>query len=264
MSLENKLQNLKEYLKGLKKAAVAYSSGVDSTFLLKTAQEILGENAVAITAKSALIPEREINESVAFCKKEGIKHFVIEFDELKTEGFKENPINRCYLCKKKIFGQFLEIAETNNLGQIIEGSNIDDTKDYRPGMRAVSELNIKSPLIEAGLTKEEIRILSEKAGLYTCNKPSFACLASRIPYGDEITKEKLKMIDKAEEFLLKSGFEQFRVRIHKDIARIEILSSEFEKLVEYRNVIVTKFKEFGFYYVTMDLEGYRTGSLNKH
>ncbi len=262
-SLENKSDNLKEYLKGLKNAVVAYSSGVDSTFLLKTAYEVLGDNIIALTAKSPLIPQREINEAEEFCKKEGIKHIVVEFDISGAEHFKKNPVNRCYLCKKEIFTRFIQIAAENGAGQVIEGSNIDDTKDYRPGMQAIRELNIKSPLIEAELTKDEIRILSKKMGLKTFDKPSFACLASRIPYGDEITAEKLKTIELAEEFLLNSGFKQFRVRVHGDIARIEILPFEFEKLLKIRNDVVTKFKEYGFKYVSMDLAGYRTGSMNE-
>lgn len=260
---ENKLNNLKEYLKGLKNAAVAYSSGVDSTFLLKMAHEVLGDNIIALTAKSLLIPQREINEAEEFCKKEGIKHIVVEFNVSGAEHFKKNPVNRCYLCKKEIFTRFVQIAAENGAEHVTEGSNIDDTRDYRPGMQAIRELNIKSPLIKAGLTKDEIRALSKKMGLQTFDKPSFACLASRIPYGDEITAEKLKMIEFAEEFLLNSGFRQFRVRAHGDIARIEILPFEFEKLLKICNDVVTKFKEYGFKYVSMDLAGYRTGSMNE-
>ncbi len=263
MSLESKLERLNIRLESFKSVTVAYSSGVDSTFLLKAAHSVLQDNVTAITAVSSFIPEREVNEAKEFCKKEGIKHIIAEMDFSNTDWFKKNPADRCYLCKREIFFFFIQLAQKNNTGQVIEGSNIDDTKDYRPGMKAIGELDVKSPLIEAGLTKDEIRILSKKMGLETHDKPSFACLASRIPYGDEITAKKLKMVEKAEEFLLQAGFKQFRVRVHGDIARIEILPFEFEKLLEIRNVIVTKFKEYGFKYIAMDIEGYRTGSLNE-
>ena len=252
--VESKLKYLKQYILSLGQPAVAFSGGVDSTFLLKVAQEVLGDKLLAITAKSIFFPEREIGEAVEFCKKEGIRHSVIEID-IKDEVAK-NPLNRCYLCKKDMFERFLQFSDI-----IMEGSNIDDTKDYRPGMQAIKELGVKSPLMEAGLTKEEIRVLSRKLNLPTSEKPSFACLASRFVYGEKITPERLKMVDAAEEYLLNKGLHQVRVRIHNDIARIEALPFEFEKILAARTEIVDKLKELGFNYVTMDLYGYKTGSM---
>lgn len=252
--MDKKLEILKEYIKSLDKAAVAFSAGVDSTFLLKIAHEILGDNVVAITAKSDFFPQREIEGAINYCKKEGIRHKLIEL-EIKNE-ISENPPNRCYLCKKEMFKNFLQFSKN-----ILEGSNVDDTRDYRPGMQAVKELGIKSPLLEAGLTKREIRILSKEFNLPTAEKPSFACLASRFVYGEKITPQKLKMIDYAEEYLLNKGFRQIRVRLHNNIARIEALPDEFEKLLEIREDISYRLKELGFVYVTMDLDGYKTGSM---
>ncbi len=252
--MDKKLEILKEYIKSLDKAAVAFSAGVDSTFLLKIAHEILGDNVVAITAKSDFFPQREIEGAINYCKKEGISHKLIEL-EIKNE-ISENPPNRCYLCKKEMFKNFLQFSKN-----ILEGSNVDDTRDYRPGMQAVKELGIKSPLLEAGLTKREIRILSKEFNLPTAEKPSFACLASRFVYGEKITPQKLKMIDSAEEYLLNKGFRQIRVRLHNNIARIEALPDEFEKLLEIREDISYRLKELGFVYVTMDLDGYKTGSM---
>lgn len=252
--MDKKLEILKEYIKSLDKAAVAFSAGVDSTFLLKIAHEILGDNVVAITAKSDFFPQREIEGAINYCKKECIRHKLIEL-EIKNE-ISENPPNRCYLCKKEMFKNFLQFSKN-----ILEGSNVDDTRDYRPGMQAVKELGIKSPLLEAGLTKREIRILSKEFNLPTAEKPSFACLASRFVYGEKITPQKLKMIDSAEEYLLNKGFRQIRVRLHNNIARIEALPDEFEKLLEIREDISYRLKELGFVYVTMDLDGYKTGSM---
>ena len=252
--MDKKLEILKEYIKSLDKAAVAFSAGVDSTFLLKIAHEILGDNVVAITAKSDFFPQREIEGAINYCKKEGIRHKLIEL-EIKNE-ISENPPNRCYLCKKEMFKNFLQFSKN-----ILEGSNVDDTRDYRPGMQAVKELGIKSPLLEVGLTKREIRILSKEFNLPTAEKPSFACLASRFVYGEKITPQKLKMIDSAEEYLLNKGFRQIRVRLHNNIARIEALPDEFEKLLEIREDISYRLKNLGFVYVTMDLDGYKTGSM---
>lgn len=264
MSLEAKFQNLKKYIKSLKSAAVAFSSGVDSTFLLKVAHDVLGNNVLALTMKSSLCPAKEYVKAVEFCRDRGIEHVTVEMDETCIKGFVKNPENRCYLCKREIFKSFLNRASLRGLACVIEGSNLDDTKDYRPGLRALEELNIISPLLECALTKEEIRVLSKREGLSTWDKPSFACLASRIPYGEVITKEKLKMIENAEDVLRSLGFSQFRVRCHNHIARIEILCGEFEKLLSVREKVAADFKSFGFKYVTMDLLGYRTGSLNEN
>lgn len=263
MTAEEKLTNLKDYLKGLGSVAVAFSSGVDSTFLLKVAHDVLGNQVIAVTAMSCSFPKRELNEAKAFCEKEGIRHIVCESEELEIEGFKHNPKNRCYLCKHELFEKIQVIAKENHLNAIVEGSNMDDNGDYRPGLQAVAELGIKSPLRQVGLSKSEIRELSKKLGLPTWNKQSFACLSSRFVYGETISEEKLGMVDKAEQLLLDLGFHQVRVRIHGSIARIEVLPDEFAKIVANSEQITQEFTAYGFSYVTMDLKGYRTGSMNE-
>ena len=265
MDINEKFEKLKNYLSSLESVVVAFSSGVDSTFLLKTAHDVLGDKVIAVTAESCSFPKRELNEAKLFCQKEGIKHIVVESEELEIDGFCKNPVNRCYLCKKELFEKITEIAKENNIKNIVEGSNIDDNGDYRPGLQTVSELNIKSPLRYAELNKNEIRELSKKLELNTWDKQSFACLSSRFVYGEEITKEKLSMVDKAEQLLLDLGFHQLRVRIHGTIARIEVLPDEFPKLIEEKNrlKIVTEFEKYGFTYISMDLKGYRTGSMNE-
>lgn len=261
----NKLEILRQYLGELNSAVIAFSGGVDSTFLLKMAHNELTDNVIAVTANSCLFPERELKEAKEFCRQEGIRHILFELEELKIDGFSQNPENRCYLCKQRILKKIQEIADENNIKNILEGSNLDDNGDYRPGLRAVEELGIKSPLREVNLTKQEIRDFSKELGLPTWEKPSFACLASRFVYGETITEEKLLMVDKAEQLLLDLGFHQVRVRIHGKMARIEVASGEFERLIEkmVREKIVECFQTYGFTYVTMDLKGYRTGSMNK-
>ncbi len=261
--MNEKYERLKEYMKSLGSAAVAFSSGVDSTFLLKAAKAALGDNVIAVTAKSRSFPKRELNEAVNFCKENNIRHIIFESEELGIDGFRQNPVNRCYLCKKEIFKKIKEIADENNIACVAEGSNTDDDGDYRPGLIAVKELGIKSPLRHVGFTKREIRELSKRLGLPTWNKQSFACLATRFVYGEEITEKKLDMVDRSEQLLLDMGFHQLRVRIHGNIARIEVMPDEFEKLIKNRENIYTRLKSFGFDYVTMDLQGYRTGSMNE-
>ena len=228
-------------------------------------KEALGDKVIAVTAQSCSFPKRELKEAIAFCEKEGIRHFICESEELHIEGFAQNPKNRCYLCKKELFEKIRKLAAEQNVENVVEGSNLDDNGDYRPGLQAVAELEVKSPLRHCGLSKNEIRLLSKKLGLPTWEKQSFACLASRFVYGEIITEEKLGMVDKAEQLLLDLGFHQVRVRIHGMMARIEIEPAEFDKLMqsEVREKITKEFKSYGFTYVTLDLMGYRTGSMNE-
>ena len=260
---EVKLERLRALLRETDGIAVAFSSGVDSTFLLKVAHEELGERVIAVTARSHSFPKREQDEAAAFCAREGIRQVVVDSEELAIPGFCQNPTNRCYLCKKELFTKILEIARAEGLSAVAEGSNMDDLGDYRPGLQAVRELGIRSPLREAGLTKDEIRALSRRMGLPTWNKPSFACLASRFPYGEEITVERLARVERAEQYLLNLGFRQVRVRSHGDLARIELCAADIPKTVEQREKIHAALKGFGFAYVALDLQGYRTGSMNE-
>ncbi|MBL4932536.1 ATP-dependent sacrificial sulfur transferase LarE [Clostridium paridis] len=265
MLLKEKYELLKNIIKEHGSAAIAFSGGVDSTFLMKVAHEVLGDKLVAVTATSSTYPERELNEAIKYAKDMGVKHIIISSEELDIEGFASNPKNRCYYCKKELFTKIGEVASENGVEFVFDGSNLDDTGDFRPGMQAAKELEVVSPLKLANLTKKDIRDLSKELQLPTWNKPSFACLSSRFPYGNKITIDKLKMVEKAEQFLLDMGITQVRVRHHGEIARIEVEPSEREKFfsIEVMDNIGNEFKNIGFTYVTLDMLGYRTGSMNE-
>ena len=262
--VQEKLAVLQNELRRLGSVMIAFSGGVDSTFLLQVAHLTLGDKAIAVTARSGVVPKRDIAEAEAFCNKYGIKHLYFDFDELSVPGFAENPPDRCYICKKTLFSNFLRLADEYS-AVLCEGSNMDDLGDYRPGLKALAELDVHSPLRVAQLTKAEIRYLSHKLQLPTWDKPSFACLASRFVYGERITADKLTAVDKAEQLLWELGFKQFRVRVHGNLARIEVLPAQLnDALAEpNRSLIHDKLHEFGFAYVTLDLLGYRTGSMNE-
>ena len=260
-----KKRKLVAILEELESVAVAFSGGVDSTFLLKMAHDVLGDRALAVTAHSPSFPKSELDAAIAFCKSEGIRHVLMAFDELKIKDFAENPPNRCYLCKTALMSHIRKVASTQGVKHVVEGSNRDDMGDYRPGLRAIEEQQIKSPLCQAQLTKAEIRLLSKELNLTTWDKPSLACLATRIPYGDKITEERLRMIERAEQFLLALGLKQVRVRLHGTLARIETDSAGMALLMKTANreSVHDAFKGFGYSYVSLDLMGYRMGSMNE-
>lgn len=261
--LGNKYEDYKKKIKSYKKVAVAFSGGVDSSFLVVSAKEILGkENVLAINLMSSMQPESEENYAREFAEKYDINLIRLNANEYAIEGFVENSKDRCYYCKTTIFKTVIKTAKEKGFDVVVDGTNSDDEVDYRPGMRALKELNVRSPLKESGLTKIEIRTLLKKMNIETYNKPSAACLASRIPYGTRITREVLKQVELSEEFLKSIGFINHRVRYHGNLARIEVTEDQFRLLIEKRIEIVERLKSFGFIYVTCDLLGYTVGSHN--
>lgn len=263
--LQEKYERLKADIASMESVAVAFSGGADSTLLLHAARETLGDRAVAVMAVSCLIPEEEITEAAKYCAENGIRLLTVQHDTDKIDGFSVNPKNRCYICKKHLMGLIRAAADKEGIRCVAEGSNADDTGDYRPGLKAVAELGIKSPLMDAGLCKAEIYALSRQLGISDHDKPSKACLASRIPYGEEITRSKLKKIAQAERALADMGFWRVRVRMHGDIARIEVGDDEIARFAEcdVRRRVCEELGKLGFAYVTLDLCGYRSGSMNE-
>lgn len=268
MTINEKKEKLIKIIEDSGKMVIAFSGGVDSTLLLKIAHDVLGDNVIAVTIDSILYPKRETSEAISFCEENGIEQILVKTDVLNIDEFVNNPVNRCYLCKKDIFSNIKEIAASKGIEAVAEGSNVDDVGDYRPGMMAIEELSIMSPLKDAGLTKKEIREISKELSLPTWKKPTFACLATRFVYGEKITVEKLSRLDKAEDFLHNLGFPQVRVRIHGEEgrnARIEALPQDFSRIMDedIRKKIYEELKSLGFDYVSLDLLGYRTGSMNE-
>ena len=246
---KEKLDRLETYLRELGSLAVGFSGGVDSSFLLYVAHKVLGDHAIAVSGADASVPERELDSAKAFCREYGIRHIIFRMNPMKEDGYRNNSPDRCYFCKRGIYTEIRRIADEEGIAFMAEGSNLDDIGDYRPGLRAAAELSVKCPLREAGLTKKDIRMISKALGLPTWNKPAYACLASRFVYGEEITEEKLRMIDQAEQYLISLGFVEERVRIHGKLARIEVPAKDISRLAEeeIRDAVYKRFKEIGFF-----------------
>ena len=265
-TLDRKLERLKDILTDMEGVLVAYSGGVDSAFVMKVAKDVLGDKVLAVTAKSPVYPSEEIEQAKALALNLKVRHKIIETHEMLNPKFVSNPKERCYWCKEELFTKLIDIAKKNNLKHVVDGTNFDDLDDFRPGMKAAGDLGVRSPLKEAKLTKEDIRSLSKDLGLPAWDKPSLACYGSRFPYGTKITEENVNKVDKAEGYLKKNlGMTQVRVRHHDNIARIEVMEEDIPRLLEEkpRRRVISYFKKLGYPYVTVDLEGYRTGSMNE-
>lgn len=262
-NINGKLARLKKTIKRLESVVVAFSGGVDSTLVAKLCYDLLGERALAVTASSETYPGYELESAKKVAREIGIPHLIIETKELEIKGFADNPPDRCYFCKTELFEKLKELAQKEGYKHVLDGANADDLQDYRPGSQAAQELGVRSPLREAGLTKDDIRAISRALGLSTWDKPSYACMSSRFPYGEAITPEKLLAVSLSEAFLRRLGFRQFRVRHHGSIARIELGEEEIPLAIQRRDEIAEKLKEIGYTYITLDLQGYRTGSMNE-
>jgi len=264
-NLQAKMDKLQNILTDMGSVLIAYSGGVDSTFLLGAAKRALQDKVVALTARSSTYPSSELQEAIQIAGELNVRHVVVDSEELDIPGFRENPPDRCYYCKSELFTKALSVAKEHGVAVVCDGTNFDDEGDFRPGIRAACDLGVRSPLKEAGLTKDDIRALSRDMGLPTWNKPALACLSSRFPYGEEITADKLSMVEKAEAFLRSLGYRQLRVRHHGNMARIELAPEELKKFLQSGEAkkVADELKSIGYTYVTLDLEGYRTGSMNE-
>lgn len=263
--LKEKKQRLVATFKKIDALMVAFSGGVDSTFLLAVAHEVLHENLVAVTAESPVHPRREKLAAATQARALGVRHIVLQSREMRQPDFVANPPDRCYICKKYLFEDLLKLAHQIQIRHVAHGANTDDLEDFRPGLAAAREMGILAPMVDAGLTKDDIRMLSKAMNLKTWNAPPLACLATRIPYGTPLTEQALAMVDQAEETLLNLGFESCRVRLHGKMARIELDSEDFESILnqKIRSAVVSRFREIGFSHIAIDLEGYVQGNMNR-